>query len=110
MQRYGQLSARASNCAYRDSFSICASLPNRPQITQICGDESKTEPRRRDGLVDNWSVARDESFTHHSITPAVLSASHVRAGAGVDFDGLAFLDKERNVDGFAGLEFCRFRH
>jgi hypothetical protein len=45
VQRCGLLSGRASNCAYRDSFSICASLqPKLPQITQICTDESKTEP------------------------------------------------------------------
>jgi hypothetical protein len=34
-QDFGQLSGRASNRAYRSSFSICASLPNRSEITQI---------------------------------------------------------------------------
>jgi hypothetical protein len=44
-QNCGQFSGRASNCAYRDFFSICASLqPKLPEITQICTDESKTEP------------------------------------------------------------------
>ena len=44
-QSCGQLSGRASNCAYRDSFSIYASLqPKLPQITQICPHESKAEP------------------------------------------------------------------
>src|SRR4051794_35350661 len=34
-QRSGQLSGRAANCACRHSVCwICASLPNRPQITQ----------------------------------------------------------------------------
>jgi len=40
-QRFGQLFGRASDCAYRDSFSICASSPNRLQITQIAVDLEK---------------------------------------------------------------------
>src|SRR3982751_6214477 len=43
-QRYGQLSRRVSNCACRDSFSICASShPKLPQITQNHTDLGKTE-------------------------------------------------------------------
>jgi len=40
-RRYGQFSGRASNCAYRRSFSICASSPNRSQITQNAMDLEK---------------------------------------------------------------------
>ena len=53
-QRCGQLSGRASNCAYRDSFfRICASSPNRPQITQIYAGEIKTEPANRTDDIDS---------------------------------------------------------
>jgi hypothetical protein len=40
-QRCGQLSGRVSNCAYRHFFLICASSPNRPQITQNAVDLEK---------------------------------------------------------------------
>ncbi len=43
-----------------------------------------------------------------SETLALLSRSpHVGAGAGVDFDRLAFLDEKRDVNGLAGFELCR---
>ena len=40
----------------------------------------------------------------------LLRAAHVGAGAGVDLDGFAFFDEERDVDRLAGLEFCRFSY
>src|SRR5260370_5896307 len=39
-----------------------------------------------------------------------LSAAHVGASASVDLDGFAFFDEKRNVDGFAGFEFCGLGH
>src|SRR5437879_661912 len=38
---------------------------------------------------------------------AVLRASHVRTGAGVDLDRFAFLNEKRHVNGLAGFELCR---
>ena len=38
---------------------------------------------------------------------AALRATHVGAGAGIDFDRLAFLDEKRHVNRLAGLELCR---
>jgi hypothetical protein len=40
-QHCGQLSGRVSNYAHCDTFSIYASSPNRPQITQIAVDLEK---------------------------------------------------------------------
>ena len=113
-QRCGQLSGRASNCACRDSFSICASLqPNVPQITQICADESKTEPAIApiSRMVVGQALA-PAGLGNRSGCPTVnrdaaLRASHVGARAGVDLDHFAFLDEKRHVNGLAGFELCR---
>ena len=40
----------------------------------------------------------------------MLGPAHVGTGAGVDLDYLAFLDEERDVDRFPGLEFGWFGH
>src|SRR5215471_11200290 len=105
-QRCGQLFGRASSCAYRDSFSNCAWSPNRPQITQICADECKTEPpvcrgsSARLRLANHAACKRDAGTT-------LSCAAHVDAGASVDLDGFAFFDEKRNVNGFACFELCR---
>ena len=39
-----------------------------------------------------------------------LGAAHVGPGASIDLDGFAFFDEERDVNGFAGLEFRRLCH
>jgi hypothetical protein len=111
--RFGQLSGRASNCAYRDSLSIYASSPNRPQITQIYADEGKTEPAN----VSYLGCLQDRRFGCRARQPKRLAyneqtllrsrASHVSAGASVDLDGFAFLDEKRHVDGLASFELCR---
>src|SRR6267142_5528751 len=130
-QRFGQLSGRASNCAYRDSFSICASLqPKLPQITQNPVDLEKRN-LRLPGSTGRWPVVsgslpetckqvclriarsisascRDEqAISLCSPEPSALRAAHVCAGAGVDLDQFAFLDEKRHVNGLAGFELCR---
>src|SRR5262245_60656529 len=112
-QRYGQLFGRASNYASCDCFSICASLPNRPQITQIFADESKTEPTTawifRDVCRAGAAPARLGNGSGRPTVnrDAALRASHVDAGAGIDLDRFAFLDEKRHVNGLAGFELCR---
>src|ERR1700757_4847237 len=109
-QRCGQLSRRASNCACRDSFFlICVSSPNRPQITQIRADESKTEPAAAPisrSFVGHANPGNRSGCPTINTTPW-LCASHVRARAGVDLDRFAFLDEKRDVDGLASLELGR---
>src|ERR1700748_1527698 len=107
--RCGQLSRRVSNCACRDSVSFCVSLPNRPQITQICADESKTEPAiahislKFAGSVRLPTWQPERLLYQHGI----LRASHVGAGASIDLDQFAFLDEKRHVNSLAGFELCR---
>src|SRR4029077_14354535 len=113
-QRYGQLSGRASNCACRDSFSICASLqPKLPQITQICADAIKTDRAiaRISRMFVGQALRLPASATGGCPTvnrEAALRSTHVGAGSGVDFDRFAFLDEKRHVNGLAGFELCRF--
>src|SRR5438477_11630531 len=59
-------------------MSIFGSPPSQPETTQILANGKRE-----------------------------LGAAHVSAGAGVDLDRLAFFDEKRNVNRFAGLEFCR---
>ena len=44
------------------------------------------------------------------MTRKELGAAHVGTGAGIDLDGFAFFDEERDVNGFTGLEFRRLCH
>jgi hypothetical protein len=86
--------------------------PKLPQITQICTDESKTEPAiaRISRMVVGQALRLPGSATGAVALQnkdAALRASHVRAGAGVDLDQFAFLDEKRDVDGLAGFELCR---
>src|SRR5205823_9734944 len=60
-------------------------------------------------------IARDSSTSSRTGVVArndkkELRAAHVGAGAGIDLDGFAFFDEERDVNGFTGLELCRLGH
>src|SRR5947207_10062259 len=66
-------------------------------------------------------MSNDEGMTKHENTgrssssfapakPGALRAPHVGTGAGIDLHRLAFLNKERNVDGLPGLEHGRLRN
>ncbi len=113
-QRCGQLSGRVPDYACRDSFFwICGSSPNRPQITQICADESKTEQATtRISRKFVGHVRCPTKVGHQNGCPTMNNtprsrASHVGARPGVDLDRFAFLDEKRHVDGLAGFELCR---
>jgi hypothetical protein len=98
-QRSGQSCGRAWNCAYRDSFSICASL--QPKLSQIYAILANLEKRN---LHFVGSTGRQPCAAPNS----QLCAAHIGTGARVDFDVFAFLDEQRDVDGLAGLKLCRF--
>src|SRR5260370_29324973 len=60
----------------------------------------------------SWGIARDSSVRAGlayslGMTKKELRAAHIGAGAGIDLDGFAFFDEERDVNGFTGLEFRR---
>ena len=76
-------------------------------VAKSSADYADLRRRRQDRTADlQGKVAR---ATGLRITPHYLSrAPHVGAGAGVDFDRFAFLDKKRDVNGFPGFELCRF--
>ena len=114
-QRSGQSCGRAWNCAYRDSFSICASL--QPKLSQIYAELRRRKQDRTDYCMDIADVCRagasPASLGNRSDCLTVNStpgsrAAHVGTGAGVDLDGFAFFDEQRNVDSLARLKLCRF--
>ena len=98
-QRSGQSYGRAWNCAYRDSFSICASL--QPKLSQIYAIVANLEKRNLHFPGKHWPPAC-------AAPNSQLCAAHVGTGARVDLDGFAFLDEQRNVDRLAALKLCRF--
>jgi hypothetical protein len=129
-QHYGQLSGRASNHAYRDFFLICASSPNRPQITQnavilekrnlpfvrstgcwpvVSGDLPENMQTKVIQIARSISAScRDEQAGSLCSPEAnALCAAHVCAGTRVDLDRFAFLNEKRHVDRLASFEFCR---
>ena len=66
----------------------------------------------RGSLGEGGSPARlgDRSGCPTVNREAALRATHVGAGAGVDFDRFAFLNEKRHVNGLAGFELCRLGH
>ena len=55
-----------------------------------------------------WPLQRLNALTFQRLHRS--RAAHVGTGAGIDLDGFAFFDEERDVNGFTGLEFRRLGH
>src|SRR5438552_12047267 len=109
-QHFGLSLRGESVCVFRDWLSIFASSQPKLSADYATFSIRKRETRKR----DQPRITRMET-DFGRINPRnprlriqFLSAAHVSAGARVDLDGFAFLDEERDVDCFAGLEHGRF--
>src|SRR5204863_8573708 len=80
-------------------------------------DNADTKSHRKRGEGGSCAPPRDAEFNFEVecwilgvFYPNCSRAAHVGAGAGVDFDGFALFNEERNVDCLPGLEQSRFGH
>src|SRR5437868_6205651 len=79
-----------------------------------CAEGKKPKFRARPKLLVNCRAGDSSTSSRTGVVARndkkELRAAHVGAGAGIDLDGFAFFDEERDVNGFTGFEFCRLGH
>src|SRR5580704_4571629 len=76
---------------------------NPPSVTSVrCFPSARSRPEA--------AVSTSEVLTEVLTSEVLLCPTHVGSGPRVHPNDFSLLDKERNLDGFAGFEFRGFLH